>query len=87
MKAYGETIAEERLVQKILLSLNRNYDSIVSIIEETKDLETLTFQEVIGSIKAFDQRLLKHAENSTESAFQTLTLSTKNKNSYQASSS
>ena len=67
--------------------MNINYDSIVSIIEETKDLETLTFQEVIGSIKAFDQRLQKHAENSNESAFQTLSLSSKNSNSDQASSS
>lgn len=75
------------VVHKILMSLTRNYDAIVSIIEETKDMETLTVQEVIGSIKSFDQRLQKHAENSNESAFQTLSLSSKNSNSDQASSS
>lgn len=40
MKIYGEVDHEKRVIQKILLSLNKNYNNIVVIIEETKSMET-----------------------------------------------
>lgn len=85
MKTYGEPLPNKRIVQKILISLSKKFDVIVSIIDMTKDIETLGVQQVIGSLKAFDQRLKKCAENATENAFQTLSLSSKN--SEQSSSS
>ena len=54
MKTYGESITEKRVVQKILMSLNRKYDAIICIIEETRDMETLSVQDVMGTLKAFD---------------------------------
>ncbi|XP_024159212.1 uncharacterized protein LOC112166566 [Rosa chinensis] len=56
MKANGGHISEKRIVQKILMSLNRKYDAIICIIEETIDMETLGVQDVMGTLKAFDQR-------------------------------
>lgn len=47
---------EIRIVQKLLMSLNRRYKSIVSIIEETRDLDVLKVEEVIASVKVFDKR-------------------------------
>ena len=47
MKSYGETLSDERIVQKYLISLPRKYDNIVSIIEETKDLSALSVEELI----------------------------------------
>ncbi|XP_068343980.1 uncharacterized protein [Pyrus communis] len=44
-----------------------------SIIEETKDLSTLSVEELIGSLKGFAQRLSRHDNNDVENAFQTLT--------------
>ncbi|KAM1349820.1 hypothetical protein EV1_003830 [Malus domestica] len=83
MKSYGEILSDERIVQKYLISLPRKYDNIVSIIEETKDLSTLSVEELIGSLKGFAQRLSRHDNNDVENAFQTLTVNPKT----QASSS
>nr|XP_011470661.1 PREDICTED: uncharacterized protein LOC105353315 [Fragaria vesca subsp. vesca] len=85
MKTYGEPLEDKRVVQKILISLSEKFDAVVSVIDLTKDIETLRVQKVIGCLKAYDQRLNKRAENEMESAFQTLSLSSKN--SGQASSS
>jgi hypothetical protein len=49
-------VTETRIVQKLLMSLSRRYKSIVSIIEETWDLDVLRVEEVITSIKVYDKR-------------------------------
>ncbi|CAN6720140.1 unnamed protein product [Malus baccata var. baccata] len=72
MKTYGEELPNERIVQKLLISLTKPYDSIVSVIEETKDTETLSVQDVMASLRAFDQRLERHADFAPEKAFQSL---------------
>ncbi|KAI5314494.1 hypothetical protein L3X38_043670 [Prunus dulcis] len=69
MKAYGEELTEQRIVQKLLISLSREYDSIAEVIEETKDTETIGVQEVIGCLKSHEQRLQRHNERVTEKAF------------------
>ncbi|KAI5349042.1 hypothetical protein L3X38_001929 [Prunus dulcis] len=77
MKAYGEELTEQRIVQKLLISLSREYDSIAEVIEETKDTETIGVQEVIGSLKSHEQRLQRHNERVTEKAFSSLNVSSK----------
>ncbi|XP_068313697.1 uncharacterized protein [Pyrus communis] len=72
MKTYGKELPNERIVQKLLISLTKPYDSIVSVIEETKDIETLSVQDVIASLRAFGQRLERHADFAPEKAFQSL---------------
>ncbi|KAM2439776.1 hypothetical protein PS1_021203 [Malus domestica] len=78
MKSYGEDLSRERVVQKLLISLPRSYDPICSVIEHSKDLETLEVQEVFASLKSFELRLDRHAENSTEQAFASLNVGGKN---------
>uniref|UniRef100_A0A6N2LU72 Uncharacterized protein n=1 Tax=Salix viminalis TaxID=40686 RepID=A0A6N2LU72_SALVM len=56
LKSLGEDVSEMRIVQKLLMSLSRRYKSIVSIIEETRDLEILRTEEVVASVKVFDRR-------------------------------
>ncbi|KAM2173651.1 hypothetical protein ACFX1R_038467 [Malus domestica] len=72
MKTLGEELTNQRLVQKILISLPKSYDSIASIIEETKDLDSIEVQEVIGTLKGYEQRLNRHSENLAEKAFTSL---------------
>ena len=76
LKSLGEEVTEARLVQKLLMSLCRRYKSIVSIIEETRDLDVLRIEEVIASIKVSDKREGMHDErekqNGVERAFSTL---------------
>ena len=76
LKSLGEDVPETRVVQKLLMSLSRKYKSIVSIIEETKDLDTLRCEEVIASVKVYDKRENMHDERervmNPERAFSTL---------------
>ncbi|CAL2278968.1 unnamed protein product [Prunus armeniaca] len=77
-QSYGEELSRERIVQKLLFSLPKSYDSICSVIEHSKDLEALEVQEVVASLKSFELRLDRHTENSTEKAFSSLNVGRKN---------
>jgi hypothetical protein len=44
MKAYGEDMADRRIVEKILISLHEKLDHMVAVIEETKYLSSLGVQ-------------------------------------------
>ncbi|XP_058221728.1 uncharacterized protein LOC131331807 [Rhododendron vialii] len=70
MKTYGEDVATQKIVEKILINLPKKYDSIVAVIENTQDLATLSVEELMGSLKTFEQRLNRQSEKSIESAFQ-----------------
>lgn len=70
MKSHGDTIEDRRIVDKILISLTARFDPMVGVIEETKDLSTLTIQGLMGSLRSYEQRMLRHSEKSIESAFQ-----------------
>jgi predicted glycosyltransferase len=70
MRAYGDNIPDQRVVEKILVSLTEKYDPIVAVIEQTKDLATLSVSELIGSLEAHEKRLSRRDEQSIESAFQ-----------------
>ena len=70
MRAYGETLTDKRVVEKILIKLLEKYDSIVTTIEETKDLTTLSVTDLIGSLEAYEKRLNRHDESTLENAFQ-----------------
>ncbi|XP_009340704.2 uncharacterized protein LOC103932786 [Pyrus x bretschneideri] len=83
MKTLGEELSNQRLVQKILISLPKSYDSIASIIEETKDLDSIEVQDVIGTLKGYEQRLNMHSESLAEKAFSSLSVTEKD-SSYKA---
>ncbi|CAN6684544.1 unnamed protein product [Malus baccata var. baccata] len=76
LKSLGEDVTEQRIVQKLLMSLSRKYKSIVSIIEETRDLDAIRVEEVIASVKVYDKREDLHDERDkltgTERAFSSL---------------
>jgi len=57
MKSHGDTIEDRRIVDKILISLIEKFDPMVAVIEETKDLSTMTVQGVMGSLRSYEQRL------------------------------
>jgi len=66
----GESLSSNRVVEKILRSLTDNFENIVCAIEESKDLSTLTVEELAGSLKAYEQRRKKKKEKSLEQALQ-----------------
>ncbi|XP_045817143.1 uncharacterized protein LOC123910135 [Trifolium pratense] len=70
MKSHGDKIDDRRIVDKILISLTEKFDPMVTVIEETKDLSTMSVQGLMGSLRSYEQRLLRRSEKSVESAFQ-----------------
>lgn len=57
MRAYGEEISGRKIVEKVLRSLPHKYDHVVAAIEESKDLSKYTFNDLMGSLHAHEQRL------------------------------
>lgn len=43
---------------------------MVDVIEETKDVPTMFVQGLMGYLRSYEQRLLRHSEKSVESVFQ-----------------
>ena len=70
MKIYGEEVENKKLIEKVLGFLPEKFDPIVSVIEETKDLDSLTLQDLMGSLKSFKRKLIRRSEKSLDSAFQ-----------------
>ncbi|KAL8126682.1 hypothetical protein AgCh_013810 [Apium graveolens] len=69
MRSYGEEISNETIVSKVLRSLNENWNNIVPAIEESKDLSTFTFDELMGSLLAHESRMKKNNVKTEEKAF------------------
>ncbi|GAU29778.1 hypothetical protein TSUD_161830 [Trifolium subterraneum] len=67
----GETVTDARVVEKILRSLTYKFENIVCAIEESKDLSTLSVEELAGSLEAHQQRKMKKKEEAVEEAHQT----------------
>ncbi|CAI9304176.1 unnamed protein product [Lactuca saligna] len=55
--ALGETIEESKLVKKFLKSLPRNFIHIVASLEQVLDLKSVGFEDVVGRLKAYEERI------------------------------
>ncbi|KAI5345500.1 hypothetical protein L3X38_013377 [Prunus dulcis] len=77
MNSYGEDLSNQRIVQKLLISLPKSYDSIAAVIENTKDLDTIDAQDVVAILKGYEQRLDRHGDNSAEKAFASFNVGSK----------
>ncbi|KAL4032489.1 hypothetical protein IC575_005567 [Cucumis melo] len=70
MQTYGETIKDQTIVEKVLRSLTPKFDHVVAAIEESKNLSTFTFIELMGSLEAHESRINRSMERNEEKAFQ-----------------
>ncbi|XP_076881586.1 uncharacterized protein LOC143529748 [Bidens hawaiensis] len=58
----GHTLDDKRLVRKLLGSVPEKYIQIVAAIEQFANLNTMSFQEAVGRLKAFEERTKKQTK-------------------------
>lgn len=64
IRALGETMKEAYVVKKLLRAISSKFLQIASAIEKFGNLEEMSVEEVIGSLKAHEERLRGQTENS-----------------------
>jgi hypothetical protein len=67
----GDELVDQKVVEKVLRSLPRKFDAIVVVIEESKDLTKYFMDELVGSLKNYEDRLNRNDNTSLEHAFRT----------------
>ena len=68
----GEKIEDAKVVRKILRSLPQSFQAKVTAIEESKDLDEIKIQELIGSLQTYEFGLPSH-KSSKSLALKTIT--------------
>lgn len=63
IKSYGENLTHQREVQKVLISLPMVNDPIYVVIKRTSYLNTFTTQEVVRSLKSYEEWLNRHVKD------------------------
>jgi hypothetical protein len=69
MKGLGETFDDSLLVQKILRSLPDKFNPKLSAIEELNDLKTLSIDQLLGTLTAYEMRINKDKSSTREASF------------------
>ncbi len=70
MRALGENIIDDTfLVHKVLRSLPDKFKLKVSAIEEMSDLKTLTMDQLLGTLTAYEMGISKDQSSSREASF------------------
>lgn len=64
IRSLGETIGEAYIVKKLLRAVPTRFLQIASAIEQFGNLETMSVEEVTGSLKAHEERIQAQTETS-----------------------
>ncbi|KAI4353983.1 hypothetical protein L6164_002897 [Bauhinia variegata] len=57
MKSYGEKITDETIVAKILRTLTPRFNFVVAAIEEAHHMSKYSFDELMNSLQAHEDRM------------------------------
>jgi len=71
MKSHGEDISDRRVVENILRSLPSRFDSLVVAIEETKNMDAYSMDELQASLISHEHQLGRSNGDFLENAFKT----------------
>ncbi|XP_020254308.1 uncharacterized protein LOC109831391 [Asparagus officinalis] len=64
IRLLGETFSNERVVDKILVTVPERYESKISSLENSKDLSKITLVDLVNALSAVDQRrAMRNEEN------------------------
>ncbi|XP_031271789.1 uncharacterized protein LOC116130178 [Pistacia vera] len=64
----GEEMTDKRIVEKVLVSLPKRFESKISSLEDSKDLSQITLTDLVHDLQAQEQRRLLRQEDSSEGA-------------------
>nr|CAN68520.1 hypothetical protein VITISV_011970 [Vitis vinifera] len=70
VRLLGKEFSNEKIVQKILVTLPEKYEATISSLENSKDLSTISLTELLHSLEAVEQRRLMRQGDIAEGAFQ-----------------
>ena len=62
LKSFGKSYSNSDLVRKILRSLPRTWEANVTAIQEAKDLNILSLEELLGSLMTHELSMKQHQE-------------------------
>ncbi|XP_047260888.1 uncharacterized protein LOC107856101, partial [Capsicum annuum] len=68
VRLLGSTLADPRIVEKILVTVPERYEATITTLENTKDLSKIRLTELLNSLKAQEQRRLMRQDVTTEGA-------------------
>ena len=69
IRLHGEELSDQRVVEKVLVSLPERFESKISSPEDSKDLLQVSLSELVHAFQAQGQRRLIRQETSSEGAF------------------
>ncbi|XP_027165972.1 uncharacterized protein LOC113765933 [Coffea eugenioides] len=69
VRLLGKNFSDERIVQKILVTLPEKYESKISSLEESKDLSSISLAELVNALQALEKRRMIRKEETVEGAF------------------
>ena len=70
VRLYGKEFSDERIVQKILVTLSEKYEATISSLENSKHLSSISLAEIVNALQALEQTRMMRQEGSVEGAFQ-----------------
>lgn len=63
MRRNGETLEDVRVIEKILRSLSPKFEHVVTSIEESRDVENMDIEELLGSLKVHELRIQRNVDS------------------------
>nr|CAN65499.1 hypothetical protein VITISV_010671 [Vitis vinifera] len=70
VRLYGKEFSDERIVQKILVTLSEKYEATISSLENSKHLSSISLAEIVNALQTLEQRRMMRQKGFVEGAFQ-----------------
>ncbi|XP_038999454.1 uncharacterized protein LOC120124992 [Hibiscus syriacus] len=68
VRLLGKEFSDSRIVQKILVTIPKRFESTIYLLENSKDVSSITLAELLNALQAQEQRRLMRLEGTVEGA-------------------